>query len=138
MDLSSPSEEDLRRIPHNRLNCLVCVAALGFGDIPSDAFVNAFNLIRPGGWIAFNIKEEFLGESDGTGFSRLIWLLETAGALSVRTKHRYQHRLGTDGEPIHYVAVVGKKLSDAPGRPMPGQPTNGDLNSSGANNTPHR
>ena len=45
-----------------RFNCLVTVAALGFGDIPPRAFAEAFNLVLDDGWIAFNIKEEFLQE----------------------------------------------------------------------------
>ena len=40
-------------------NCLVTVAALGFGDIPPKAFINAFNMIDNNGWIAFNIKKLF-------------------------------------------------------------------------------
>jgi predicted TPR repeat methyltransferase len=51
-----------------QLDCLSCVAALGFGDIPARAFANAFNLIAPSGWIAFNIKETFLLESDTSAF----------------------------------------------------------------------
>ena len=38
------------------------VAALGYGDIPPQAFAEAFNLISDHGWVAFNIKDRFLQE----------------------------------------------------------------------------
>ena len=40
-------------------DCMVTVAALGFGDIPTKAFIEAYNIIKAEGWIAFNIKESF-------------------------------------------------------------------------------
>ncbi len=95
-----------------RFNCLTCVAALGFGDIPTQAFVEAFNLVAPGSPIAFNINERFLGEKDSSGFSPLIGQMVSRNALSIQRKHRYPHRLGIDGEPIHYLAVIGKKIED--------------------------
>jgi predicted TPR repeat methyltransferase len=110
IDMTELSEGDRRRVGSNRPNCLITVAALGFGDIPPAAFRNAFDLIQPGGWIVFNIKEEFLEQGDGTGFSRLVQHLESNGTLRIQTRKRYQHRLGTDGTPIHYLAVVGRKM----------------------------
>lgn len=114
VDMTDLSREQREALAGHRLNCLVCVAALGFGDIPPAAFTSAYNLIQPGGWVAFNIKEEFLGRSDETGFSKLIRLLESSGALEIQATQRYPHRLGIDGEPIHYKAVVGRKKAHAP------------------------
>jgi SAM-dependent methyltransferase len=51
-----------------QVNCLTSVAALGFGDIPQRAFVQALQFVLPGGWVAFNIKHTFLDPSDTTGF----------------------------------------------------------------------
>ena len=51
---------------------MVTVAALGFGDIPTNAFNEAFNIISNKGWVAFNIKETFFDKSDQTGFSSMI------------------------------------------------------------------
>ena len=91
-------------------NCLTCVAALGFGDIPPEAFAEAYNLIADGGWLAFNIKEDFLDErDDDTGFSRLIRHSAKMGVITLRKQERYQHRLATNGEPLYYVAVVATK-----------------------------
>lgn len=51
---------------------MVTVAALGFGDIPTNAFIEAFNIISTEGCGAFNIKETFFDKSVKTGFSSMI------------------------------------------------------------------
>ena len=96
-----------------KFNCLTCVAALGFGDIPPCAFAEAYNLVSNGGWLAFNIKEDFLDDrDDDSGFSRLIRHSAKADVLSILSQRRYQHRLATNGEPLFYVAVVARKNRD--------------------------
>lgn len=97
-----------------QIDCLSCVAALGFGDIPAKAFANAFNLVAPSGWVAFNIKESFLLESDTSGFSRLIKSLLVSDALEVHHLERYRHRISIDGCQLFYYALVGKKEFDIP------------------------
>lgn len=109
VDLTELSDAEAQALAANKFNCLVCVAALGFGDIPVDAFTTAFNQVENGGWIAFNIKEEFLGRQDASGFSELINHLMADGTLDVRLRQRYQHRLATDREPIYYFAFAGRK-----------------------------
>ena len=88
------------------------VAALGFGDIPPAAFANAYNLIEPGGLVAFNIKEDFLDDGDGSGFSQLIKRAFADGSLELTAEQRYRHRLSIAGEPLHYVAMVAEKRAD--------------------------
>ncbi|MCI0654951.1 MAG: class I SAM-dependent methyltransferase [Methylococcaceae bacterium] len=95
-------------------DCMTCVAALGFDDIPTRAFINAFNFVRPGGWIVFNIKETFLQESDDSGLSRLIKQLLLKDNLEVHHLERYRHRLSIDGSPLYYYVLAGKKESDIP------------------------
>jgi SAM-dependent methyltransferase len=92
------------------LNCLVCVAALGFGDIPVDGFQAAYDLIADDGWIALNLQTRFLDQQDTSGFSRLLRGLLGSGKLELRSRQIYQHRIATDGTPIRYVAMVGRKL----------------------------
>jgi len=111
-DLTSLSEEERRRLATHEFNGLTCVAALGFGDIPTAAFQEAYNLVDTGGWIAFNIKEDFLTDQDPSGFSRLIRRMIEEGILSVCTQKRYQHRIATNGDPLFYVAIVGRKRGD--------------------------
>lgn len=96
------------------LDCLTTVAALGFGDIPPLAFVNAFNLIQAGGWVAFNIKDTFLDQRETTEFSRTIRQLVFTDFLEIHHLERYRHRLSIDGEPIFYYAIAGKKTADVP------------------------
>lgn len=95
-----------------QFNCLTCVAALGFGDIPVRAFANAFNMVSNAGWIAFNIKDSFVLQGDKSGFSRLIRLLINQGILEVQHLERYRHRISIDGRPLFYYAIVAKKVSD--------------------------
>jgi SAM-dependent methyltransferase len=110
--LSSASRERLRTF---RFNCLTCVAALGFGDIPTRAFAEAYNLVADDGWLAFNIKEDFLDvRDDDTGFSRLIRESKEAGIITIRAEERYRHRIATNGDPLYYVAVVANKNRDIP------------------------
>jgi 2-polyprenyl-3-methyl-5-hydroxy-6-metoxy-1,4-benzoquinol methylase len=112
IDMTRVTEDERRAMSSHGFNCLTCVAALGFGDIPPQAFAEAYNLIAPGGWIAFNIKEQFLGNGDRSGFARLIVHMASEGVLSIRRRQRYPHRLAVNGEPIYYVAVVGRKVRD--------------------------
>ena len=110
-DIPEPVEEHLRK---QGLNCLSTVAALGFGDIPAAAFLNALDLIDTPGWITFNIKEDFLDVRDDAGFSGLIHKLCDDGIIRMEAYRRYPHRLAVSGKPLHYVAVVATKRKDVP------------------------
>jgi predicted TPR repeat methyltransferase len=92
-----------------QFDCLTTVAALGFGDIPREVFVNAYNLVQDGGWIAFNIKEDFLKDRDPTGFSSLVRALILSEEFDLYHLERYRHRLSIEGTPLHYLAIVGRK-----------------------------
>jgi trans-aconitate methyltransferase len=95
-------------------NCLTSVAALGFGDIPPAAFFQALQLIREKGWVAFNIKETFLDNSDKSGFSRLIRELIFSEYLDIFHLEKYRHRLSMEGTPLYYFALVARKTADLP------------------------
>jgi trans-aconitate methyltransferase len=109
LDLTDPSSADLAALRAHDFNCLACVAALGFGDVPPQVFMAAFDLLAPGAWLAFNIKQDFLSHGDGTGFSRLIRDLAESSAVEIRARKAYRHRLSTSGSPLTYVAMVGRK-----------------------------
>jgi hypothetical protein len=85
------------------------VAALGFDDMPPEALMEAYDIVADDGWIAFNIKADFLDAEDSTGFRRLIAELVRSEALEVCDRRRYRHRLSMHREPLDYVAVVGRK-----------------------------
>jgi len=111
-DLTDLPETDEERLRRANANCLTTVAALGFGDIPPLAFAKALDLIETPGWLAFNVKENFLREQEQSGFSRLIRRLNREGYIQTLCYRRYQHRVSIAGKPLYYVAVVARKLKD--------------------------
>lgn len=111
-DLTNLPADEQRTLDQQACNCLTCVAALGFGDIPVEVFAAAFNQIEDGGWIAFTVKVDFLDEQDVSGFSRLIRAVLADGVLELSERGNYQHRLSTDGTPLEYVAFIGRKRGD--------------------------
>ncbi|PIS11526.1 MAG: methyltransferase [Bdellovibrio sp. CG10_big_fil_rev_8_21_14_0_10_47_8] len=108
-DFTQLSAEDTEKLQQLRLNALIIVAALGFGDIPPKAFYEAYNLIEDGGWIAFNIKEDFLKASGRSGFSGLVNNMIRGELMRVELYRRYQHRLNVMGHPLYYITVVAQK-----------------------------
>jgi SAM-dependent methyltransferase len=114
LDITDASDRELLRFESLKLNCLTSVAALGFGDIPPAAFATAYNLIAPGGWVAFNIKSDFLDSEDPCCFAGLIRRMIDDGLLTIHAGQEYQHRLATSGAPLLYTAFVGVKNRDVP------------------------
>lgn len=112
VDMTEPPEDDLEALAQRDFNCLTCVAALGFGDVPPEAFANAFNLVSTPGWVAFNIRERFVEDGDESGFSALLTRMFDEGTLIERARLRYPHRISVSGDPLHYVAVVAEKQGD--------------------------
>lgn len=113
-DMTDLPEPARRRLESFRFNCLTCVAALGFGDIPTEAFVRAYELVEPGGFVAFNIKRDFLDGGDLSGFAELMRAMIDENILEVACTKAYPHRLATSGDPIEYVAIVGTKRAEVP------------------------
>jgi predicted TPR repeat methyltransferase len=111
-DLTDLPENQERRLRKSASNCLTTVAALGFGDMPPMAFAKALNLIKTPGWLAFNLKEDFLHEEDSSGFSRLIRRLNRERYIQTLCYRRYQHRISIAGDPLYYVAVIARKIRD--------------------------
>jgi predicted TPR repeat methyltransferase len=110
-DLSRPDPDIRESLITWHFTCMTTVAALGFNDIPESAFREAFNLVADNGWIAFNIKETFLGESDQGGFSTLIKRLIAGESLHLHHLERYRHRISSEGNPLYYYAAIGRKLA---------------------------
>lgn len=111
-DLLNLDEVGRKELSRWGFNSLVTVAALGFGDIPARAFVNAFRLLPDGAWLAFNIKDRFLSDDDTTGYKDTIVELMNHG-LTVRARKRYRHRYSLAGEELYYHAIVGRKKDSA-------------------------
>ena len=113
-DFTTLDEEKKEDIASWQCDCMVTVAALGFGDIPTNAFIEAFNIISTKGWVAFNIKETFFDKSDNTGFSSMIRELIFSEYLKIYHIERYRHRLSIEGEPLFYFVIAGRKNADVP------------------------
>ena len=113
-DFTKLSEVKKQDIASWQCDCMVTVAALGFGDIPTKAFIEAFNIINAEGWVAFNIKESFFDNTDDSGFSKMIRELIFSEYLDIYHIERYRHRLSIEGEPLYYFAIVGRKNFDVP------------------------
>ncbi len=109
-----PADQESLLAQHS-FNCLTCVAALGFGDIPPSVFAAAFNRIENGGWAAFTIKSDFMSKDDRSGFSRLIRRMLSDGAMDGDVHEPFVHRVSTDGNELVYEALIGRKRRDIPG-----------------------
>ena len=114
MDMSKMSAAQRDHLDGWCFNCMVSVAALGFGDIPVRVFAEAFNLVEDGGWVAFNIKETFLDDRDTSGFSVFIKTLILSKYLDIYHMERYRHRLSIDGQPLSYFGVACRKACAIP------------------------
>lgn len=112
LDLTQLAPGDRRDLMRHDFDLMVCVAALGFGDIPPLAFAEAFNLVGSPGWVAFNIRDRFL--DDDAGFGGFIGRLFDDGILRERTRTLYTHRVSVDEEPLEYYAIIAEKLGDIP------------------------
>ena len=112
MDFCSLTDDERDDLKSWSFDCLISVAALGFGDIPALAFLEAFNMIGKDGWVAFNVKETFLDRSDDSGFSQLIRELIFSEYLDLYHLQRYRHRFSIEGEPLYYFALGGQKTAD--------------------------
>ena len=109
MDLCQLDDKKADKLKQYDFNTLITVGALGFNDIPPLAFLNAFNLIKDGGWIAFNIRDKFLTNRDDTGYRATLRGISDDD-LFIYQRKRYCHRLSLRGEEIYYIAIVGKKI----------------------------
>ena len=113
-DFTDLSDKDIEEFKSWNLNALITVAALGFGDIPTQAFIQALNLIDKEGWVAFNIKDTFLYETDTTGFSELIRELIFSEFLKINHLERYRHRISIEGNHLYHFVVICSKQASFP------------------------
>lgn len=113
LDITDPEPEVKAELQEANFNCLTCVAALGFADIPPEAFQAALDLVAPNGLVAFNIRDRFVASQDASGFADLLDDMTSSGELIEHAQLRYPHRLGISGEPLYYIAIVAQKAGPA-------------------------
>ena len=114
VDITDLDRGERRALESQEFGAMTCVAALGFGDIPPAAFAEAFNLVRSPGWIAFNLRERFVEDTDPAGFGTFIKRMLGEGVLEERARTTYTHRRSVAGEALDYVALVATKRGDVP------------------------
>ena len=114
VDLTDPTPAEDRALREGRFNAMTCVAALGFGDIPPEAFARAYDYVEVGGYVAFNLKDRFFEDDDPSGFNLLIRELLDEDVLHPLTRRRYVHRLSVAGEELVYEAIVAEKRGPLP------------------------
>ena len=114
LDFTAPHPVERVMLERRDFDGLVCVAALGFGDVPKLAFAEAFNLVASPGWLAFNVRDKILEEEHSDGFGGLIERMCAEGVIEERARRQYTHRVSIAGEPLDYFAIVATKLRDIP------------------------
>lgn len=112
LDVTDLAADERDALQGHDFTCLTCVAALGFGDVPPEAFASAFGFVADGGFVAFNIRERFTEEADVSGFSRMLANAFASGAIVERARLSYTHRLSATGEALPYLAMVGRKRGE--------------------------
>ena len=112
MDMRRLSEVQRDRLMHYDFNCLSCVEPLGADEPAPNAFTEAFNLLAPAGWVAFHVREDALHGKCDSRFAPLVQQMVKSGAISLRDRQRYRHRLTTRGTPLVHVAFIGRKQRD--------------------------
>lgn len=110
MNCASLSDAQREKLNDYGFNAMVTVAALGFGDIPPQAFAEAFNTVENGGWVAFNIRDKFVEDEESSFHNAMKHLLEDH--IDLKVKEKYVHRLNINGDGLSYYAFVGKKTDD--------------------------
>ena len=113
-DMTALTSADREALAAWNFTALTCVAALGFDDIPAAAFVAAMDLVADDGWLAFNIKTDFLHSGNGSAFAALVKALLDDELVELHLIERYRHRLSIDGEWLDYFVLVARTNGPLP------------------------
>ncbi len=117
-DLAAPRPELLERLRRHRPTALVSAGAFGGAHAPPAALLNALALLPAGAPVVFTIDERWMQTDGPGGFRAPVSRLITSGGLRLLRRWRFQHRLSTTGNPIHYELIVAANGSVEP--PAPG------------------
>jgi hypothetical protein len=108
-DLALPSPGLLTRLRGHRPTALISAGAFGGTHAPPPALRAALSLLPIGAPVAFTIDERWM-QSDGPGgFRTAVSELLTSGQLRLLERSRFQHRVSTSGQPIHYELIVAQR-----------------------------
>lgn len=116
-DLAAPRPELLERLRRHRPTALVSAGAFGGAHAPPAALLNALALLPAGAPVVFTIDERWMQTDGPGGFRAPVSRLITSGGLRLLRRWRFQHRLSTTGNPIHYELIVAANGSVEPAAP---------------------
>jgi hypothetical protein len=105
-DLAAPAPELLAHLRSHRPTALISAGAFGGNHAPPGALLGALALLPPGAPVAFTIDERWMRTDGPGGFRSAVTQLLTSGRLRLLRRARFQHRVSTTGDPIHYELVV--------------------------------
>jgi hypothetical protein len=105
-DLAAPRPELLRTLEGHGPTALISAGALGGTHASSAALANALSLLATGGPAVLTIDERWTRAGAPGGFHTLLARLLASDQLRLLRRSRFQHRLSTSGNPIHYELIV--------------------------------
>lgn len=113
-DLGDPPPTADQTLREFAPNVLVSAAALGYGDIPPQSFVNAVGYLSPPAAVVFTVKQKFLTNTVGGGYAEV--LSGQHPKLEVLDRRPFVHRASSTGHELVYECVVARRLDEAPER----------------------
>jgi hypothetical protein len=108
-DLAKPSPELLAQLRHHRPTALISAGAFGGTHAPPASLLGALALLPPGAPVVFTIDERWMQSDDPGGFCTTMTELFGSAQLPLVERSRFQHRLSTAGDPIHYELIVAQR-----------------------------
>lgn len=111
-DLADPAAQLLLRVRRHRPTALISAGAFGGTHAPPAALLNALALLPTGAPVVFTIDERWMQTDGPGGFRAVVSQLLASGGLRLLRRSRFQHRLSTTGNPIHYDLIVASTGSD--------------------------
>jgi hypothetical protein len=113
-DLADPGPELLAELRLHRPGGLVAAGAFGGTHVPGSGLVSALALLPLGAPVVFTIDEHWTRTDGPGGFRTLLTRLLASGELQLLERSRFQHRLTTAGEPVHYELLVAARGPSVP------------------------
>lgn len=110
-DLAAPAAELLEGLRRHRPTAFISAGAFGGTHAPPAALLNALDLLPAGAPVVFTIDERWMQTDGPGGFRDAMHRLISSGRLRLLRRSRFQHRLSTTGNPIHYELLVAATAS---------------------------
>jgi hypothetical protein len=108
-DLAAGEPGLLAAIRRHRPTALISAGAMGGTHAPPPALANAMAPLPEDAPVVFTIDERWMHTDAPGGYRTAVKRLLDSGELRLLRRSRFQHRVTTTGEPIHYELVVGAR-----------------------------